>query len=169
MKTTRLLGIIVIGILILAVFSLVPVQDAHVRSPQGANSLDALASEELFSARIADVIRMDGSFICEIFYRDDTVALQGTVYVAGMRFRADFVSELTQLDQTIDTHSIWDGSTVYSWSSMSHLGTKALATIDTFDAGSLSDTAENQLYTCWEASVNEQLFAVPQDIVFETL
>lgn len=168
MKTTRLLGIIVISVLILLVFSFIPISDNDLARSQGAQAISSI-SEDNDTLQIVDLIGQEGSYMCTVSFEDGEIESQGVIYLKDGTFRADFETTITELEITIDTHSIWDGQTVYSWSSASEFGTRAPASLENVVRSTNSDVWDYDGYVCNEARVPSQVFVLPDGVDFEVL
>ncbi len=178
MKTTKLIIIITIGVFILGGLSLIPLSITtptdNLEDTQQAQALKSSNTQIGFSTGtddIVDFVGLDQAYRCEFSYQDEVTLTEGVTYVDGMRFRADFDTTIKELEINVDTHSIWDGSTVYSWSSVDPEGIKAPASADVLKMNPISQDENGDIigYTCTETSVTDDMFELPEDIVFRDL
>ena len=166
MKTSKLIGIIVVGVLLLFVFSLVPVEQGQLKN-QGAQAFD-FEEESITMFRLGDMLGKDTSYICEVFDEDAPTSFQGTLYVEGDMFKTHFETYIKDLDKTISTYALWDGVYIYAWSPSSDIGSRSLASRDDFQVNNNASTNE-RLYGCVEGDIPDSTFSVPLGIRFETI
>jgi len=165
-KTSRLIGIIVVGVLLLLVFSLVPLDQENIQN-QGAQVLGS-NTDEITMFRLGDMLGKEKSYICNIFDEDTSSSFQGTLYVEGDTFKTYFETYIKALDRTIDTHALWDGTDIYAWSSFSDIGSRSSATRGDFSSKENAGTNE-RLYGCVEGDAPPGTFSIPENVIFEAI
>ncbi|PIR37979.1 MAG: hypothetical protein COV34_02735 [Candidatus Zambryskibacteria bacterium CG10_big_fil_rev_8_21_14_0_10_42_12] len=119
---------------------------------------------------IDDLIGGDKAYVCDVQSAVENRESLGMVYLDGNSFRAEFKTFVPEINTTIDIYSIWDGDYVYSWSSLSPVGSKAQVVREqiTFNNAS-ADAADQVIYSCNEVASDPSMIAIPENITFEEL
>lgn len=117
---------------------------------------------------IDDLIGTDKAYLCDVQSKLPGRESQGTVYLDGNSFKADFTSFVPELNTEIEIHTLWDGEAVYSWTSLSPVGSKAVVTREqiTFNNSS-ADESEQVVYSCNEVTKDTSQLELPENISFE--
>lgn len=156
------------------------------------NSSDSNGNDNDISGSIFDLVNQDKNITCT--FGDDQKNFSGTIYVANKKVRSDFTT--TAANQAIEGHSIIDGDWVYTWTSMLPRGTKMNVadlksaangaedkdnkgrgrTDDVQNGGKGQGIAEQAQertrlnekfnYHCFDWTVDESKFNLPEDITF---
>lgn len=124
-----------------------------------------------FTGSLADLLKRTGDWKCTFGTEGTGFTSSGTAYVSGSKIRADFTSQIKQINQTVDSHMIQDDGYVYVWTSLAPQGFKAKTTLGSTDA-SKQFTAQNinidqqYQYNCQAWTADTATFTLPTNVTF---
>lgn len=138
-----------------------PAGEGVVNNPTGN-------SAEQGTGTFASLMGMAGAQECTISTQVEDTSSQGVVYVSGGKIRGDFTSTVN--NQTMHSHMIHLGSTVYTWTDEMPQGFKMEvpqgdATSDT-TSKEVFDANQNVQYSCKPWLEDSGKFTPPADIQF---
>lgn len=124
-----------------------------------------------FTGSLADLLKRTGDWKCTFGTEGTGFSSSGTAYVSGAKIRADFTSQIQQINQTVDSHMIQDDGYVYVWTSLAPQGFKAKTTLGSKDAttqfGAQNINIDQQYqYNCQAWVADTATFTVPTNITF---
>lgn len=134
----------------------------------GGSSDSGIIGETFERDSIDDLIGAEQAYLCDVQSKLPGRESQGTVYLYGNSFKADFTSFVPELNTEIEINTLWDGEAVYSWTSLSPIGSKATVTREqiTFNNSS-TEESEQVVYSCNEVSPDDSQLELPENITFE--
>ena len=158
----------------------------HQSAPKpAANNTEVAAttttsSTDSFTAKssLKDIVARGGSWQCTFNIDAAGTSSTGTVYVADGKVRSDFSSKVPQVNMTIDSHMVSDGTYAYTWTSAMpqgfkvalSAGAKAPSTGSTATSGHQDFDYNGALdYKCVAWPTDESKFVVPTNITFTTV
>jgi len=181
MKYALGLGVTALLIITLAVvwlFSDSKLQKAQDQMEESAKQLavqtdnDSTQVEMNGFGTINDLLGRDESLECQITTITNSIADEGTFFVADQKIRADFITDTPDLQDTTVSSMIVRDATLYVWTEINgeSYGVKAsLQTVAETDVPTQEPVGldERVKYSCqkWE-QVDQSVFIPPSDILF---
>ncbi|MBP6856361.1 MAG: hypothetical protein KBC42_01510 [Candidatus Pacebacteria bacterium] len=117
----------------------------------------------------SDLSKKGGSYECTVSHNVSVAQSKGTVYVSGSKIRGEFASTVPQVNMTVNSTMISDGSHIYTWTDMAKTGFKAkiVESAKPTSADSVgNEYMQNLEYSCNPWPADESKFAVPTEITF---
>lgn len=131
-------------------------------------------SQEKFSGSLIDLVSKSAPLTCTFKKNDVNSEVSGTVYMSAGNFRVDYQARIAAAKQTIEGHTIYDGTTSYTWTSLLPQGFKmkipSIKNLTTADSSSQTSilAAQND-YACRTWTPDTALFTAPTSIQFVEL
>jgi hypothetical protein len=184
MKYLLGLGVIALIVIILAYFWLIlgngsqTVQEkkdetlAQLETQSGSNApqveLNGLGS-------MNDLLARNTSLECQITTIDNSLASEGTFFVADQKIRGDFITQSPDVQETTVSSMVVVGDTMYVWTEIGgeSYGVKSLRPVATEAAIETQEPVgldERFKYFCqnWEP-VDQSIFIPPTDVLFQDM
>lgn len=129
-----------------------------------------LTAEGTVDGGLYDLLGLSGSYECTVGGEALSVGSSGKVLVSGGKVRADFTSDAPVVG-VVSTSLIADAEYVYAWSSLAPNGYRARrASVPANGSAQLSggtfDPNQRYRYSCKEATIPANAFALPKEITF---
>ena len=116
-----------------------------------------------------DLAKKGGSYECKVSHEVSVAESTGTVFVSGSKIRGDFSSKIPQVNMTVNSTMVSDGTFIYTWTDIAKTGFKAKIVESNKPANDDSvgnEYMQNLEYSCNPWTPDESKFVVPADINF---
>lgn len=168
---------VVVAIAAAAVYAYMSFSPGNANAPENTTSEESTASDsastesENITGSIGDLLSRIGSWRCTFESSTDVANSSGEVLVSNQRLRGNFMSEVTVVNQTVESHMIQDDGYVYVWTSLSPQGYKTKTASGTADgstqfSGQGVDIHQQYSYNCLPWTVDESVFTLPSGVTF---
>ena len=171
---SKIAGIIV-AIIILALIGWFAMSKKSGNNPDNTTKSQTNNSENVPPAgnqptSLKELLAAGSNQKCEVSFDSQNSQTQGTIYVSGGKYRADFSSIAS--GKTISSHMITDTQNVYTW--MDGMGTGyKMAASSTMNSGAMEGNSQQSIdpnnkydYNCSGWSVDSSKFDPPSGMTF---
>ena len=117
----------------------------------------------------SDLSKKGGSYECSVSHSVSVAESNGKVYVSSTKIRGDFSSKIPQVNMTVNSTMVSDGTHIYTWTDMAKTGFKAKiveSAKPTSEDTVGNEYMQNLEYSCAPWAVDESKFVIPGDIKF---
>lgn len=122
-----------------------------------------------FNGTFLDLVKKNGSYECNVSHDVSVAKSNGVVYVSGSKIRGQFSSTIPQVNMTVNSTIISDGTHLYTWTDMAKTGFKSKIVQNAKPVSSDSvgnEYMQNLKYSCSPWAIDESKFVIPSDITF---
>lgn len=133
---------------------------------------EATLTEGTTVSNPSELAAKGGQFKCTFSMVDPNTTSSGTVYIEGDKVRGDFVSTVKAVNQTVETHTLSDGSYSWTWTGNTNTGFKFPVIKGGYGGGGTSGGMDfsafgaNTSWKCVSAKFEASTFAVPTTVNF---